>query len=474
MKTKLTMMVAMAAACAAIQLTAMPTEEEAKQAGPVVRKLLASERAALSSGSKTRSQVAAAAMELAGKEKSEAVKLLLMKGAFTLYLHDGDLQKAVDTMKALKAAIPDIPPQNVSNMIKTALDGWSNRVDGARLYGLLDEQEQATVDGYTWSYRVRNGEATIVSEKGGKYSCAVSPMPTGDVKIPTTLNGIKVTRIGRAAFRLCKKLTSATIPEGVTLIDVHAFDLCDGLKSVTLPSSLKVIGPAAFGKCVGLTSVEIPDGVNSIWDDAFNGCGLKSVVIPKNVTRIGERAFCGCNELESVSIPEKVAAIGEGAFGCGSKLKQIDLAAGNQSFALVDGVLYKKDLSVLLACPGAKTSVTIPEGVTKIGAFAFRNCSGLKSVTIPEGVTKIEWVAFVYCKGLTSVTIPKSVKAFGPEAFKECVELASVTMLGECPKAQNDIFRKCGKLKAIHVPANAKSWSGMKDWQGIPLVFDAK
>ena len=31
-----------------------------------------------------------------------------------------------------------------------------------------------------------------------------------------------------------------------------------------------------------------------------------------------------------------------------------------------------------------------------------------------------------------------------------------------------------GKLKSIHVPANAKSWAGMKEWQGIPLVFDAK
>jgi hypothetical protein len=32
----------------------------------------------------------------------------------------------------------------------------------------------------------------------------------------------------------------------------------------------------------------------------------------------------------------------------------------------------------------------------------------------------------------------------------------------------------CGNLKAIHVPANAKSWAGMKNWFGIPLVFDAK
>ena len=48
-------------------------------------------------------------------------------------------------------------------------------------------------------------------------------------------------------------------------------------------------------------------------------------------------------------------------------------------------------------------------------------------------------------------------------------------MLGERPETPNDIFNKnCSKLKSIHVPAKAKSWEGMKDWFGIPLVFDAK
>ena len=82
---------AMAVACAAIQLAAMPTEEEARRAEPVVKKLLASERAALDSGKKTRSEVAAAAMKLADEADSDAAKLLLMKGAFVLYVKDGNL-----------------------------------------------------------------------------------------------------------------------------------------------------------------------------------------------------------------------------------------------------------------------------------------------------------------------------------------------------------------------------------------------
>jgi hypothetical protein len=47
-------------------------------------------------------------------------------------------------------------------------------------------------------------------------------------------------------------------------------------------------------------------------------------------------------------------------------------------------------------------------------------------------------------------------------------------MRGERPEAPETLFPRCGKLKSIYVPANAKSWAGMKDWFGIPLVFDAK
>ena len=337
------------------------------------------------------------------------------------------------------------------------------------------EQQQATVDGYTWSYRVKNGEATIVAKRDGKSSCAVSPTPTGDVKIPATLGGVKVTRIGWEAFRNCKEVTSVTIPEGVTHIDVHALGYCGRLKSVTLPSSLKDIGYAAFGGCVALESVTIPNGVRSIAADAFNGCRkVKSLVIPESVTHIGDRAFCGCRELESVAIPSGVANIGKGVFSGCNALKLINVDSGNQAVALIDGVLYTKDRSELVMWPNPRNAVVIPDGVTKIRGWAFAGGSGMTSVSIPESVTSIGEIAFIGCDGLKSITIPSSVKNIGEHAFERCVELTEVTMLGERPDAPETLFPGCGKLKAIHVPANAKSWAGMKDWFGIPLVFDAK
>ena len=485
MKTKLMMMGALAVACAVNELAAMPTAEETRRAEPAVKMLLQQQRTELKSGRKTRSDVALLAMKRASEAKTEAEKLLLMKGAFALYVQDGNIEKAAETMNVLKKTIPDLPQESVKNMIETALKGAPKNVDGERLRKLLGEAKaknngpagsgdcMATVDGYTWSYRVKNGEATIVAEKDGRHSCAVSPAPTGDLKIPATLDGFKVTGIGWESFRGCKGLKSVTVPEGVTHID-YAFLDCADLESVKLPSSLKSIGYGTFARCTKLTSLMIPNGVENIEADAFNTSGLKSVVIPESVKRIGDRAFIGSRELESVAIPAGVAQIGKGVFGGCPALTLINVDSGNQAFTAVDGVLYTKDRSELVMWADPQNSVVIPEGVTNIRGWAFAGGSGMTSVTIPESVTSIDDVVFIGCAGLKSVTIPSRVKSIGEHVFERCSELTEVTMLGERPEAPETLFPGCGKLKAIHVPAKAKSWAGMKDWFGIPLVFDAK
>ena len=47
--------------------------------------------------------------------------------------------------------------------------------------------------------------------------------------------------------------------------------------------------------------------------------------------------------------------------------------------------------------------------VTEIDDAAFRKCSALTSITIPEGIVRIGKLAFDECSSLTSITIPKTV-----------------------------------------------------------------
>ena len=72
--------------------------------------------------------------------------------------------------------------------------------------------------------------------------------------------------------------------------------------------------------------------------------------------------------------------------------------------------------------PSPTGAVTIPSTlggrpVTRIGNWAFYDCSGLTSVTIPDSVTSIGDRAFYHCSGLTSVTIPDGVTSIGDSAF---------------------------------------------------------
>ncbi|MCD8161397.1 MAG: leucine-rich repeat domain-containing protein, partial [Clostridiales bacterium] len=97
------------------------------------------------------------------------------------------------------------------------------------------------------------------------------------------------------------------------------------------------------------------------------------------------------------------------------------------------------------------TSVTIPDGVTSIGAEAFAYCESLTSVTIPDSVTTIGKYAFEYCTGLTSVTIPSSVTTIGNGAFRSCESLTSVAVPDSVTSIGNGAFSDCTGLATVTI-----------------------
>ena len=125
-------------AMASAMLVAMPTREEVDKAASLVQDIMKPEREALEAGRKTCAEVAQAALALADKSESEAEKLLLAKGAYNLYAHEGSFDKAVGAMKTLRDMIPDLSPQVVANIIESSFGDVSNTND-VRLCGLLEE-----------------------------------------------------------------------------------------------------------------------------------------------------------------------------------------------------------------------------------------------------------------------------------------------------------------------------------------------
>ena len=129
----------------------------------------------------------------------------------------------------------------------------------------------------------------------------------------TMLNGI--THLDVSTFSGCAELTSITIPNSVTSIGYWAFSGCHELKNITIPNSVTSIGEFAFTHCENLTTVTLSENLTGIAPSLFEQCkSLNSVMIPEGVTSIGNLAFNDCDSLADLTLPSSITYIGESVF----------------------------------------------------------------------------------------------------------------------------------------------------------------
>ena len=348
----------------------------------------------------------------------------------------------------------------------------------------------ATVDDYTYTYSVLNGQAEIGTGEPEELSeAAISPAPSGTVVIPSTLGGYPVTGIGEYAFESCTGMTDVEIPESVVSIRADAFGACYGLTDVMIPKNVMHIDVSAFGFCDKLVNftvdpantvylslnglllskdgrtlvrgvngeVVIPSCVTEIGGSAFEGCiSLKSVTIPDGVLDIGARAFCYCYSLEDVSIPQSVTNIGTRVFKSCSRLWSFSVDPANRYYFSQKGLLLNRDCTVLVRVVVDDVEVMIPEGVTAIGEAAFEDCSRLEAVEIPNSVTDIGGWAFSGCDSLTDVEIPGCVTNIGEEAFSFC-RLRRVSIPGGVKTIGARAFDGCWSLVDLEIARGVES-----------------
>ena len=329
------------------------------------------------------------------------------------------------------------------------------------------------------------------------------------VVVPSTINGKKVTSIGKSAFFYCTSLTSIAIPNSVTSIGENAFyecasltsitlpntiisigngtfSYCKNLKSITIPDSVKSIGEYAFCDCASLTSIKIPDSVTSISDwafttctgltsvtigngvtsiggAAFNGCtGLTSVTIPNSVKSIGMNAFAGCVSVKSLTIGNNVASIESGAFTSCKSLTNITVGSKNKNYSSENGILFNKDKTELCVYPAgnSRKEYKIPDSVTSIGENAFSYCTNLTNITISDSVKGIGEYAFCNCENLTSITIPDGVTSIENFTFSYCTNLTSVIIPDSVNSIAVGAFSECTSLTSVKMPSSLSEIGG--------------
>ncbi|MBQ3810286.1 MAG: leucine-rich repeat domain-containing protein [Kiritimatiellae bacterium] len=379
-----------------------------------------------------------------------------------------------------------------------------------------------------YSYGVRNGEIVIYG------ASELEPINISKIEIPDSINDMPVTTIGSSAFEGCTYLHAVKLPNQLKRIENSAFADCPNISSFEMPDGVESIGHWAFKNCSaaislnlpsswteitenefsnsGLRKISIPDTVKRIGNDAFldcygltnvcvsdlagwcgisfggataspfccsaklvfNGESITNLVIPDVVTRIGAFAFYGCSGLAEIAIGDGVEDVGLDAFGHCPDLVRFNVDNGNAFYRAIDGVLFSKDKTILVAYPARKEGgYVVPDGVVSI-CDTFSS-SGLTSLTIPDSVTNLQ-ASFESCDGLLDVVLGNGVMTcptFGKQLlslslgngiseirghqFREYSSLTNISLGNNVQSIGDYAFYGCQGLKTITIPASVTS-----------------
>ena len=134
--------------------------------------------------------------------------------------------------------------------------------------------------------------------------------------------------------------------------------------------------------------------------------------------------------------------------------KEIEVQEGNPVFFVEDGLLInKKNHTVVLADSDQKTFV-IPEGVTTIGTWAFRN-RPVETVQFPSTLQTIGFLSFCDCKNLETPIFPSTLSWIGDYAFCDCSNVKEIQLSGNVEYIGESAFSSC-PIRELILPDNIK------------------
>lgn len=143
-------------------------------------------------------------------------------------------------------------------------------------------------------------------------------------------------------------------------------------------------------------SIPVGSDINPVIKDGhlISWKPIGAAVLPTEVTHIDTEAFKGANEMTSLTLNENLQYISERAFLYASEITHFEVPTGNQNFVAIDGVLYNKEKTLLVAYPAGRTSSTyeIIASAQGIVPGCFITCPRLSGVTVANTNTSLKAV----------------------------------------------------------------------------------
>lgn len=201
------------------------------------------------------------------------------------------------------------------------------------------------------------------------------------------------------------------------------------------------------------------DGIKLI-----KGCSLYDpYVIHSGCEVICDKAFSGeyyydgsgKNYINEIVIPRSVKYIGKNPFAFCS----VDLICNSPYYIVEDEVLYTYNKKLLIGYYGDCNvdSINIPEGVQRIGDYAFAGVWWIKKIELPSTIECIGDYAFQGCQYLERIELNACLKHIGKRAFMDCEKLRHVELPNGLISIGSYAFSYCTSIPSITIPSTVIS-----------------
>ena len=102
---------------------------------------------------------------------------------------------------------------------------------------------------------------------------------------------------------------------------------------------------------------------------------------------------------------------------------------------------------------GKCTNFNFPDGLTKIGDFAFYHCVYLPFTELPSSLTSIGGSAFYNCTNIAFTELPDGITSIGNNAFYQCTKLALTKLPDGVTSLGSSVFYNCTALALAELPS---------------------